>query len=87
PWRILDIMRSNACLVSDYHKDFDKFFPEDLFPVYEDEYEAREICKELLVDESKRRKIVRRCQNFAVENFSFDRIAKSVNELIGDKIL
>ncbi|MBQ7476821.1 MAG: hypothetical protein IJT06_05440, partial [Selenomonadaceae bacterium] len=47
PWRILDIMRSNACLVSDYHKDFDKFFPEDLFPVYEDEYEAREICKEL----------------------------------------
>ena len=60
PWRILDIMRSNACLVSDYHKDFDKFFPEDLFPVYEDEYEAREICKKLILNESKRRKIVRR---------------------------
>ena len=87
PWRILDIMRSNACLVTDYHRDFDKFFPKKLFPIYSDAYEAREICKELLRNEPKRQKIVRKCQQFAFENFGFDKIAKRVNDLIGDTIL
>ena len=87
PWRTLDIMRSNACLVSDYHKDFEKFFPKNLFPVYKDAYEAREICKELLIDESKRRKIVIECQEFTFENFSFDKVAENVNDLLGCSIL
>lgn len=87
PWRTLDIMQSNACLVSDYHKDFDKLFPKNLFPVYKDAYEAREICKELLSDENKRRKIVKNCQEFAFENFSFNKVAKNINDLIGYPIL
>lgn len=87
PWRTLDIMQSNACLVSDYHTDFDKFFPKNLFPVYKDAYEAREICKELLRNENKRKRIVKKCQEFAFKNFGFDKVAKNINDLIGSPIL
>lgn len=51
PWRVLDILNSNACLVSDFHEDFNRVFPKDLFPIYNDEYEARKICEYLLKDE------------------------------------
>lgn len=87
PWRTLDIMQSNACLVSDYHKDFDKLFPNDLFPIYKDAYDAREICKELLGNEKKRKKIVKRCQEYAFKKFGFERVAKNINALIGDSII
>ncbi len=87
PWRILDIMQSNACLVTDYHRDFDKFFPKNLFPVYRNAHEAYRICRSLLKDENKRKRIVKRCQEFALENFSFDRVAMNVNNLIGFQIV
>lgn len=87
PWRVSDIMRSNACLVSDYHKSFDRILPKNLFPVYKDAYEAREICKELLRNENKRLRIVRECQEFAFANFGFDKVAKSINDLIGNSII
>ena len=80
-------MQSNACLVSDYHKNFDKLFPKDLFPIYEDAYEAREICKELLDNEKKRKKIVKRCQEYAFKKFGFEKVAKNINALIGDSIV
>lgn len=87
PWRTLDIMQSNACLVSDYHKDFDKMFPKDLFPIYKDAYDAREICKELLGNEKKRKKIVKRCQEYAFKNCGFEKVAENINALIGDSIV
>ena len=87
PWRTLDIMQSNACLVTDYHTDFDTMFPKNLFPVYKDAYEAREICKELLNDEYKRKKIVKNCQEFAQANFSFDKIRENINVLLDKQIL
>lgn len=86
PWRIMDIMQSNACLVSDYHRDFDSLFSKDLFPVYHDQYEAREICKNLLQDEEKRLRIVENCQIFAKENYSFDRVAEAMTKLTGVRI-
>ena len=87
PWRTLDIMQSNACLVTDYHTDFDTMFPKNLFPVYKDAYEAREICKELLNNEYKRKKFVRNCQEFAKANFGFDKVMKNIDSLIGKPIL
>lgn len=83
PWRTLDIMNSNACLVTDYHKDFDKLIPKNLFPVYHDCYEARTICKELLQDEEKRLRIVENCQKYAKENFGFERVAEALSKLSG----
>lgn len=87
PWRVLDIMASNACLVSDYHSDFDKWFPADLFPVYESSYQAREICKELLDNENKRKEIVQRCQRYVAGAFSFERVRQTINRLLGRRLI
>lgn len=86
-WRILDIMASNACLVSDYQSDFDVLFPTNLFPVYHNPYEAREMCKVLLEDEDLRKKIVIGCQKYVSKNFSFDKVRQSVNRLLDASIV
>lgn len=81
PWRTLDLMRTNACLVSDFHSDFQKLFPMELFPIYHSPGEARSIVKELLENEKTRLEIVHNCQKFARENFSFDKVLEMIKNL------
>ncbi|ORU00564.1 hypothetical protein D081_1087 [Anaerovibrio sp. JC8] len=83
PWRVLDILNSSACLVSDYHKDYDKCFPKDLFPVFNNKYEARELCKKVLADESWRKHMVLRCNEYVQTHFSFRKILDEISELTG----
>lgn len=87
PWRVLDIMASNACLVSDYHQDFDILFPTGLFPVYHTQYEAREICKALLNNESLRNEIVLGCQEYVLNNFSFNNVRENINALLNRNLI
>ena len=86
PWRVMDIMASNACLVTDYHSDFERLFPGIELPTYESEYEAREICKKLLVDESRRREIVLQCQDIIDKKYRFRHLLKQMEECCGVKM-
>lgn len=70
-WRVLDIMASNACLVTDAWSGVKRFFPQLNIPVYKDEHHARELCKELLRNESYRRDIVAECNHVIDENYRF----------------
>ena len=81
PWRTFDIMRTNACLVSDFHEDCQKLFPMELFPIYHSPAEARSIIKELLDNEKLRRKIVKNCQQYAREHFTFQNVVDAVQNL------
>lgn len=87
PWRVLDILNSNACLVSDFHEDFNRVFPKDLFPIYNDEYEARKICEYLLKDEKARLNIVKRSQEFAKTNFDVHTFFEEVEKMISVQLL
>ncbi len=71
PWRVMDIMASNAVLVSDSHKEFDMLFHGVNIPIYHNRFEAREWCKKLLNDESLRIDIVRRCNEIINDNYTY----------------
>lgn len=83
PWRVMDIMASNACLVSDYHSDFAKLFAHIPIPVYESEAEAHEICKRLLKDEGRRRDIVLQCQEIVNEKYRFKYLLLKLEQYSG----
>ena len=86
PWRILDILSSNACLVSDYHSGFSKVLEGCYFPTYRDPFEARDLCKWLLRDETARKQIVRECNRFVSEHFTLDRFLEQLEELSSVKL-
>ena len=83
PWRILDIMASNACLVSDYHKSFEKYFPKLKLPCYGNQFEAREVCSKLLKDEAWRRDIVLQSQEIVNKNYRFENTLKKIEDCLG----
>lgn len=83
PWRIMDIMASNACLVSDYHADFAKLFGNIPIPIYESESEAHEVCKRLLKDESRRRDIVLQCQEVINAKYRFKHLLSRLEQYSG----
>ena len=83
PWRVMDIMASNACLVTDYHSDFDRLFPGLKLPIYHSEYEAREICQSLLKDESRRKEIVAQCREVIDKKYRFKHLLKRMEECSG----
>lgn len=76
PWRIFDIMASNACLVTEYHGDFDKYIPGLKLPYFSNAWEAHEQCQKLLKDESYRLDIVRQSQDIVNKNYRFINILK-----------
>ena len=80
PWRTMDIMASNACLVTDYHTDFDEIFRGLKLPVYTSEYEAREICQRLLRDEYQRKEIVAQCQEIIENRYRFKHLLRRMEE-------
>lgn len=83
PWRVLDILSSNACLVSDWHDQFAVRFEGLNFPFYHDEYEARELCKTLLADEKGRRQIVEESNKFVASHYSIDFFFDHISEMAG----
>lgn len=83
PWRVMDIMASNACLVTDYHQGFEELFKGIKLPVYSSEYEAREICQHLLKEENKRKEIVAQCQEIINKNYRFDNLLRKMEDYLG----
>lgn len=88
PWRVMDIMASSACLVTDYHSDFKACFPEvaDIIPVYTNPYEAYSMCKALLEDDRKRNEIVLRCNEVIDARYRFKHILAKLEEYSGVKM-
>lgn len=85
PWRIMDIMASNACIVSDYHSGYEREFPEvvRIMPIYENQGEAYVWCKKLLEDEPLRKDTVERCQSVIDERFRFIHCLKRMEDALG----
>lgn len=88
PWRVMDIMASNACLVTDYHSDFKVLFPEvaDILPVYDNAYEAYDLCRKLIRDEQYRQEIVLRCNEVINTKYRFKNLLPKLEEYSGVKL-
>ncbi len=83
PWRIADIMASNACLVSDYRPDFNLYFPHVQIPTFSSPAEAHEVCKDLLENENKRADIVAACQEAINGRFRFENVLDALESFAG----
>lgn len=83
PWRVADIMASNACLVTDRHQMLELFFPGVPIPTYQSAYEARDLCRDLLTDESRRQEIVLQCQEIIGQKYRFRHLLKKMEEYFG----
>lgn len=83
PWRVMDIMASNACLVTDYHAGFKRLFGDIPIPVYESASEAYELCRQLVKDQSRRREIVLQCQETVANKYRFKHLLPKLEEYNG----
>lgn len=83
-WRVVDVMASNACLISPPSKQIEKYFP--FVPIYQSPQEAREVCQKLLKDEVWRKEIVVQSQQIIDEKHRFKHCFKNL-EAIGVRII
>ena len=83
PWRVMDIMASNACLVTDYHSSLLTCFPGVPIQIYKDANEAYEICKKLIENEAMREDIVLKCQECINENYRLIHHLKRLEDAFG----
>jgi len=68
PWRVMDIMASNGCLVSDKKSGLSEFTKDYVdIPMYESRQEAFDLCQRLLRDDIWRREVVAGSQRCIAE--------------------
>lgn len=88
PWRVLDIMASSACLVSDYKPDLaDDFLKTVDIPFYENPYDAYHLCKNLLQDEKRRLDIVHQANEAILsDGYTWTHRIKEIGDICGIKL-
>lgn len=83
-WRSLDIMASNACLVSSYSSELkDLTRGEVEIPMFRSPAEARQICEHFLLNEQDRLSVVRESQNYVEQNCRWVHRFKEMEEILG----
>ena len=87
-WRVFDIMASNACLLISEASDL-KTLTKDYvdIPMYRTPWEARDLCKKLLEDDSYRRQIVSACQKYVDENARWINRFTDMQNIMGIKVI
>ena len=87
PLRIMDIMASSACLVSDYHDDFELYFPKVKIPIFSSPNEAYDVCKKLLEEDNLREEIIAQCNEIIEKKYRFNRYRKDLEDITGISLL
>ena len=88
PWRAFDVMASNACLVIEKSSGFcDLIKGEVDIPVFSSPYEVRDICKELLNDEERRKEIVAQSQKWVEKHARWKDRFKDTQDIVGVKLM
>lgn len=85
-WRVLDIMASGACLVTEYNKRLVELFPHINIPFFIDRFEARNVCKKLLNNEVLRSEIVKQCNEAIEGGYRFNHVIKDIEDFTCIKI-
>jgi hypothetical protein len=88
PWRICDIMATSGCLLSSYSPFIDEIFKKYVkIPVYNNHFEARELCIKLLKDDIWRKDVVEG-SNLAIETeHRWHHRFKQIEEILGIQLI
>lgn len=87
PWRALDIMASNGCLVSGHSKNLTEFLRGYIdIPTFGSASEAFVLCKKLLADSSHREAIVLACQQAVKDKGRWHERFKEMESVIGIRL-
>lgn len=81
-WRVCDILASNACLVTEYKPNIQKYFASANIPMFTNPYEARELCQKILKNENLRKDIVEASQELINSSFRFEHTKKLLEEFL-----
>ena len=87
-WRVMDIMASNSCLLTERKQDFLNLFGSYLSDevkkaiIYNDIYDLRQKAIRLLNDETLRQKCVRECQEAIEKNGRWEKRFKGLEEYL-----
>ena len=86
-WRVPDIMASNSCLVSTYCPALDQDFSKWVkIPQFSNKFEAYDVCRKLLSDESWRKDIVENSKIAIKEGgFTFDDRVREIEQIFNLK--
>ena len=85
-WRVMDIMASGACLVTEYNKRIDDLFHDVEIPFFYNRFEARQVCNMILNDESRRADIVSCCNDIIDKKYRFKNIVVPIEDFVGTKL-
>lgn len=85
-WRVCDILASNACLVSEYKPNIEKYFSKAGILMFSNPYEAREICLKLLNNENLRKDIVAASHEIIDSKYRFRYVKKYIEDFLGYEI-
>lgn len=84
PWRIFDVMACNGVLISDEQEDLHLLFGSDAkIPIYESAAEARDLCMQLLTDESRRAELAKSCQAAIDKGHRFEHRIETISDILG----
>ena len=86
-FRACDILASNACLVSEPCPDFKLVFPGVEIPTFTSPAELREVCINLLNNESKRIEIVGAANEIISKNYRFKNVLDKLSAFIGINLM
>lgn len=88
PWRVLDILASDSVLVSDSQKDLIDDFGKDVsLQLYNNPFEAREICRKIIIDDSLRNDIIAQ-QNEAInKNYRWEQRFAEIERILKVSLL
>ncbi len=87
-WRVLDIMASNGCLVSNFCKGIKEFTRGYVdIPMYETPWQARELCEKILQDKLWRKDIVMGSQQCINDKGRWNLRFKEIEQILGIKLL
>lgn len=88
PWRALDVMASNGCLLTDAKPALRKICGNYVdLPTYSSAAEARDLCRKLLSDEAWRSEVVRGSQRFIEEQGRWEHRFPELGERLGVNLM
>lgn len=88
PWRVPDVMASNACLVSTENSFMERHFSKYVkIPTFSNSFEARDLCQKLLKDESWRKDIVQASNEIINQDWRWHHRFKQMEQILNLKFL
>lgn len=81
-WRVMDIMASNACLVTETQDIYQTLFPGIGIPQYKNRFDAREMCRKLLEEDHLRQDIVQACQAVIDQKYRFPHLLSGMESFL-----